>query len=388
MIPRFIETELKELLTEFPAVAIVGPRQVGKTSLVKFIQQSAIDRDIEYLDLENPRDEIKLTDPVLFFENNQDKCIILDEIQRRRDLFPILRSMIDQHRKPARFILLGSASPELIRDSSESLAGRIFYKELTPFHLSELGADFDEKKLLIRGGFPNSLLAKSDKVSWLWRESFIQTYIEKDLPMLGLPVSPSESRRLLRMLAHVNGQLLNYTTLAKSMGVSSPTIKKYIHFFEHAFLINLIEPYTSNISKRLVKSPKLYLRDTGILNYLLGINDYNDLLANPNAGNIWEAFVIQQIKAILPYNVSLNFYRTNHGAEIDLILSYANNKKIGIEIKLSASPSLSRGNHEVLNDLNLDKLFVVIPTNDNYFLKKNIEVISLKTLLNHLKEKK
>jgi len=384
MITRLVLDELVELLSEFPALAIVGPRQVGKTTLVKLLQKH-IDAEIIYIDLENPRHEIKLNDPVLFFENNEDKCIVLDEIQRRKDLFPILRAMIDQNRKPARFILLGSASPELIRDSSESLAGRIFYKELHPFHLLELPEGSDEK-LLLRGGFPNSFLAKSDKMSELWREGFIQTYVEKDLPLLGLPVLPSESRKLLRMLAHLHGQVLNYTTLSKSLGVSSPTVKKYIQFLEHAFLIELLEPYSGNSTKRIVKSPKIYLRDTGILNYLLGISNYNDLLSNPNAGNVWEGFVLQQIKTILPYNASICFYRTNHGAELDLVITFPNQKKIGVEIKLSASPSLSRGNYEALKDLGITHLYVIIPTHDTYLLKENVQVMGLKHFIENSKQ--
>ena len=376
MINRIAEKHFTELLAQFPAVAVVGPRQVGKTTLSKLIQKK-ITKEIIYIDLENPRDENKLADPVLFFENNKDKCIVLDEIQRRKDLFPILRSIIDQNRVPARFILLGSASPELIRDSSESLAGRIFYLELMPFHLLEVYNQTNEKQLLLRGGFPDSLLAQSDRKSELWRESFIQTYIERDLPLLGLPISPVESRRLLRMLAHLHGQIINYSSLSKSLGVSSPTVKKYVQFLNHAFLIDLLEPYSGNIAKRLVKSPKVYVRDSGILNYLLGITSYNDFLAHPNAGNIWEGFVFQQIKTILNYNIDLCFYRTNHGAEIDLILIFPNNKKIGVEVKLSASPNLSRGNYEAMDALGLEKLYVIIPTKDIYFLKENIQVIGL-----------
>ncbi len=384
MIARYIENELVELLSEFPAVAIVGPRQVGKTTLVQSIEKR-IKKEVIYIDLENPRHEIKLTDPVLFFENNEDKCIVLDEIQRRKDLFPILRSMIDQNRKAARFILLGSASPELIRDSSESLAGRIFYKELTPFHLLELNEETDEN-LLIRGGFPNSLLAKSDKFSGLWRESFIQTYVERDLPLLGLHISPSESRRLLRMVAHLHGQIINYTSLSKSLGVSSPTVKKYIHYLEHAFLIELLEPFSGNTSKRIIKAPKIYIRDSGIVNYLMGITNYNDFLSSPSAGNIWEGFVLQQIKAALPYNVNACFYRSNHGAEIDLILTFPNQKTIGVEVKLNTSPSLSKGNYEVMKELKLERLFVIIPTKDTYFLKENVQVVGLKHFILNLEQ--
>lgn len=380
MLVRSIVKDISELLTEFPAVALVGPRQVGKTTLVKMLQEQ-LSKELVYVDLENPRDERKLSDPVLFFENNQDKCVVLDEIQRRKDLFPILRSMIDQHRVSARFILLGSASPELIRDSSESLAGRIYYQELTPFHLGELDESADEKALLLRGGFPNSYLAKSDNMSWFWRESFLQTYVERDLPLLGLPLSPIEARRLLRMVSLLQGQLLNYQSLSKSLGVSAPTVKRYIHFLEHAFLVDLLEPFTGNIGKRIIKSPKIYVRDTGILNYLLGIKDYNDLLAHPNAGGIWEGFVIQQIQSVLNTDVDKCFYRTGHGAEIDLVLTFSNQKRIGIEIKLSSSPSLTRGNYEAMNDLKLNALYVIIPTEESYFLKPTIQVLGIRDFL-------
>lgn len=379
MIKRFLVSELIELLTEFPAVAIVGPWQVGKTTLVNALQKD-IDREFIYIDLENPRHEVRLSDPVLFFENNEDKCVVLDEIQRRKDLFPILRAMIDQNRKPARFILLGSASPELIRDSSESLAGRIFYLKLCPFHTLEVPQD-KEKDLLIRGGFPNSFLSKSEKMSERWREGFIQTYIEKDLPLLGLSLSPVESRRLLQMIAYLHGQVVNYTSLSKALGVSSPSVKKYIHFLEHAFLISLLEPYSGNTARRLIKSPKIYIRDSGILNSLLGIRNYNDLLSNPAAGYIWEGFVIEQIKNILPYNSTTCFYRTNHGAELDLVLTLPNGKKMGIEIKFSSAPKLTKGNYEAMKDLELEQLYVIVPTQDRFELKRNVQVIGISEFL-------
>jgi predicted AAA+ superfamily ATPase len=383
MLKRHIEDELKDLLQEFPAVAIVGPRQVGKTTLAKQIA-SHLKKEVIYVDLENPRDENKLTDPVLFFENNQDKCVILDEIQRTPELFPVLRSMIDQHRVPARFILLGSASPELIRGSSETLAGRIYYLELTPIHLAELNGKENFRDLLVRGGFPNALLASSEKMSVKWREGFVKTYVERDLPLLGLPLTPNEARNLMRMMAHLQGQLINYAGMSKSLGVSAPTVKKYIYYLEHAYLVDLLEPYAQNMLKRVVKSPKIYVRDAGIINYLLGIYSFNDLLAFPNAGGIWEGFVYQQIKSILPPSVELFFYRTQHGAEIDLLLIYPDQKRIGLEIKFSSAPSLTKGNYEAMKDLNLDQLYIVIPSDENYFLNSNIEVLGLQQVVNKL----
>lgn len=384
MINRFVIKELLELLSEFPAIAIIGPRQVGKTTLVKAIQK-AIDLELVYIDLENPKHEIKLSDPVLFFENNEDKCIVLDEIQRRKDLFPLLRAMIDQNRKPARFILLGSASTDLIRDSSESLAGRIFYKELCPFHLLEL-PEHAEQKLMLRGGYPNAFLAKSDKMSELWREGFIQTYVERDLPLLGLPLAPGESRRLLRMLSHLHGQILNYSMLSKALGLSSPTVKKYIMFLEQAFLLYLLEPYSGNTGKRIIKSPKLYIRDSGMLNTLMGIRTYNDLLSNPAAGAIWEGFVLMQIKTVLPYNTDICFYRTNHGAELDVVLTFPQGLRIGVEIKFSSSPTLSRGNFEAMRDLDIKQFYVIAPVDDSFMLKENVHVMGITRFVKMLKE--
>lgn len=380
MIHRFGTEDLVELLHEFPAVAIIGPRQVGKTTLAKLLA-GQIQKELVYVDLENPRDELKLQDPVLFFEANEDKCVVLDEIQRKKELFPILRAMIDKNRQPARFILLGSASPELIRDSSESLAGRIYYKELTPFHLSELDDQLDMNQLFLRGGFPNSLMAKSDKSSFRWRESFVQTYVERDLPLLGLPLQPSEARRVLRMLANLNGQLLNYASLAKSLGVTAPTVKKYIYFLEQAFLVELLEPFTENSTKRISKSPKIYLRDTGIANYMLGIVSYNDLLAHPKVGDLWESFVLQQLAAVLPADVERCFYRTHNGAEIDFILQFPNNEKIGIEVKWSSAPKLTSGTYTAMQDMKINKLFVVSPTDESFNLKHNIQVINIKEMI-------
>jgi uncharacterized protein len=386
MIHRFGTEDLIELLQEFPAVAIVGPRQVGKTTLAKLLAQQ-IQKEIVYVDLENPRDELKLQDPVLFFEANEDKCVILDEIQRKKELFPILRSMIDSNRQAARFILLGSASPDLIRDSSESLAGRIYYKELTPFHAYEITESVDMQQLLLRGGFPNSLMAKSDKLSFRWRESFVQTYVERDLPLLGLSLQPSEARKVLRMLANLNGQILNYASLSKSIGVTAPTVKKYVHFLEQAFLVELLEPHTGNSSKRITKSPKIFIRDTGIANYMLGIQDYNDLLAHPKVGDLWEGFVLQQLAAILPSNIDRSFYRTHNGAEIDFVLTFPNNEKIGVEVKWSSTPKITAGSYEAMTDLNLQQLYVVSPTLDSFHLKHNILVISIDEFLKLLIDK-
>ena len=380
MIDRFIYGELLEIVGEFPVLGIVGPRQVGKTTLARLLSKK-INKESVFLDLENPRDISKLTDPLLFFENNQDKCIIIDEVQIKKELFPIIRAVIDQKREPGRFILLGSASPELIRDASESLAGRIYYKELTPFHFQEIKDVISYQKHWLNGGYPEALLTESKTKSVRWRRSFIQTYIERDLPLLGLQSKISDMQRLVRMISHIHGNQLSYQTLSKSMGLTGPTIKKQIDFLEHAYIVRLLEPFYHNIGKRLVKSPKIYLRDTGLLHSLLEVERFEDLFGNPVIGNSWEGYVIEQIYAVLPESYTLNYYRTQQGAELDLVICKNLKPVIGIEIKFNSSPKFSVGNEISLKDLGLNKCFIVVPEVERYYLKDSIEVISISELI-------
>ncbi len=380
MIDRFIYGELLEIVGEFPVLGIVGPRQVGKTTLARLLSKK-INKESVFLDLENPRDISKLTDPLLFFENNQDKCIIIDEVQIKKELFPIIRAVIDQKREPGRFILLGSASPELIRDASESLAGRIYYKELTPFHFQEIKDVISYQKHWLNGGYPEALLTESKTKSVRWRRSFIQTYIERDLPLLGLQSKISDMQRLVRMISHIHGNQLSYQTLSKSMGLTGPTIKKQIDFLEHAYIVRLLEPFYHNIGKRLVKSPKIYLRDTGLLHSLLEVERFEDLFGNPVIGNSWEGYVIEQIYAVLPESYTLNYYRTQQGAELDLVICKNLKPVIGIEIKFNSSPKFSVGNEISLKDLGLNKCFIVVPEVERYYLKDSIEVISVSELI-------
>jgi predicted AAA+ superfamily ATPase len=384
MLTRYIYNELLEIIHEFPVLGIVGPRQVGKTTIAKLLVKD-IKKDTVFLDLENPRDIAKLTDPMLFFENNQDKCIIIDEVQINKELFPIIRAVIDLNREPARFILLGSASPELIRDSSESLAGRIYYKELTPFHFDEVNTVVSYQKHWLNGGYPEALLTDSKSKSKRWRRSFIQTYIERDLPMLGLQSKTTDIQRLFRMISHLHGQQLNYQLLSKSLGLSGPTIKKQIDFLEHAYIVRLLEPYYYNTSKRLVKSPKIYVRDTGLLHSLLEVDEIDQLFGNPVIGNSWEGYVVEQIYAVLPDGCSLNYYRTQQGAELDLIICRNLIPLIALEIKFNSNPKISHGNEISLQDLGINKCFVVVPETDSYFLKPNIEVVSLSSILSIVK---
>ncbi len=380
MIDRFIYGELLEIVGEFPVLGIVGPRQVGKTTLARLLSKK-INKESIFLDLENPRDISKLTDPLLFFENNQDKCIIIDEVQIKKELFPIIRAVIDQKREPGRFILLGSASPELIRDASESLAGRIYYKELTPFHFQEIKDVIPYQKHWLNGGYPEALLTESKTKSVRWRRSFIQTYIERDLPLLGLNSKIADMQRLVRMISHIHGNQLSYQTLSKSMGLTGPTIKKQIDFLEHAYIVRLLEPFYHNIGKRLVKSPKIYLRDTGLLHSLLEVERFEDLFGNPVIGNSWEGYVIEQIYAVLPESYTLNYYRTQQGAELDLVICKNLKPVIGIEIKFNSSPKFSVGNEISLKDLGLNKCFIVVPEVERYYLKDSIEVISISELI-------
>ncbi len=375
--------DLIEILDFFPAIGIVGPRQVGKTTLAKYISKH-LTKDSIYLDLENPRDLAKLEDPVLFFESHADKCVILDEIQVRKDLFPILRSMIDMNRVSGRFILLGSASPELIRNTAESLAGRIHYQELSPFLWLEIVSNNSKLTMQdhwLRGGFPNSLLANSDKQSIQWRTSFIRTYIERDLPLLGLNASPEQLSRLWQMIGHLHGQLLNYDSLSKSLGNKGPTIKKYIHFLKEAFLIRLLEPYHFNTKKRLVKSPKIYIRDSGLAHQVLRINNYGDLFGHPACGASWEAYVIEQIAQGLSADYEVYFYRTHQGAELDLLITKSYQPVMGIEIKFSSAPEISQGLQICMDDLKLSKSYVITPDSAFFKLSESIDVCSLEYFL-------
>lgn len=377
-LPRYLETKLLESAARYPAVVITGPRQVGKTSLVKAIQ-ACLGRPSVYLDLEYPEDQNKLSNPALFFEHMQEQVVIIDEVQRMPSLFPVLRAVIDRFRQPGRFILLGSASPEIIRDASESLAGRVAYLELMPLSAIELpGLPYSQ--LWLRGGFPESVLAAGDADSLDWRENFIQTYLERDLPLLGLKADPMLVRRLWTMLAHLNGQLLNLESLSRSLGITSPTVRRYMDFLESAFLITRLAPYAWNTKKRLVKSPKVFLRDTGLLHSLLSIQDYGQLLGHPSLGSSWEAYVFQQIRSLQGPRTELHFYRTQDGAEADLIVAQGGVPKAVAEIKFSTSPKPSRGFYEVMQDLGLAQGYLICPVESSYPLSERVTVLSHREL--------
>jgi predicted AAA+ superfamily ATPase len=382
IIQRNAMTDLVRLIGNFPAVGVVGPRQVGKTFLVKQLRDR-LDRESVYLDLELSSDLSKLQDPQFFLQQFADKTVILDEVQRLPQLFPLLRALIDQNRVPARFILLGSASPALIRDVSESLAGRIAYLEIGPLSFKEVSTEVSQQTVWLRGGFPLSLLSSSDSTAQEWMRFFVRSYIERDLPLLGLQVSPVQIERLWKMLAWINGQILSISDIANSLGVSATTAKRYIDFMENAYLIRRIFPVWTNLKKRMVKAPKIYIRDTGVLHSLLNISGFDDLMANPAVGHSWEGFVIQEIVANMPKNMEMHFYRTQNGAEVDLVLTRGMETVAAIEIKLSDSPSLSRGNTLAFNDLMAKANFIITPGSDDYLMREKIRVCPLSSFVNN-----
>jgi uncharacterized protein len=380
IIQRHVMNDLVRLVETFPVVGVVGPRQVGKTFLVKLVRESLLKESV-YLDLELDSDIAKLSDAQFFLQQYSDKIVILDEVQRMPRLFPLLRALVDQNRKPGRFILLGSGSPDLIRDESESLAGRIAYLEVGPLSLSEMPVEVPQMTLWLRGGFPLSLLASTDGASREWLRFFVRSYVERDLPLLGLQVSPVQIERLWKMLAWINGQILNISDIANSLGISVTTAKRYIDFLENAYLIRRIYPVWANLKKRLVKAPKVYIRDTGILHFLLNITEFENLMSNPAVGHSWEGFVIQAIAANLQMDIEMYFYRTHNGSEVDLVLNKGHETMAAIEIKLSDSPALSRGNTLAFSDLNARNNFVITPTSDDYMIRENLRVCSLNQFL-------
>jgi len=385
-INRVITTKIKERLGNMPGVVILGPRQCGKSTLAKTII-SEIGGAV-YLDLERPSDVSKLRDPEAFFSLNSDRLICLDEIQRVPELFPVLRSVMDENRRNGQFIILGSASPDLIQQSSETLAGRISYFELTPFLLEEVSKDHHletMRKLWLRGGFPRSYLASNEKESLEWRLDFIRAFLERDIPQLGFRTPAETIRRFWSMCAHLHGQLLNSSKLGESMGVSHHTVRSYVDMLEQSFVLRVLRPYESNLKKRLIKSPKIYIRDSGILHALLGIENHNDLLGHPVYGASWEGLVIENILSLLQ-NWKASFYRTSSGSEIDLILE-RDNKRVAIECKGSTSPSLNRGFWNSVSDIEFQEVWIIAPVKEAYPIEKGVRVAPPHQLVEHLMAK-
>ncbi len=375
---RKIVSNIHEYLDDFPVSAIIGARQVGKSTLAKQIVKE-YDHSI-YLDLERPTHLSMIAeDAEKFLLLNNHKLICLDEIQLLPNLFPLIRSLVDDENYHSKFLVLGSASPELLRQTAESLAGRIIYFHLTPFLFTEIKEKVKFKDYRLRGGFPKAILAKNDKTAFLWYENFISTFLERDLRTFGFDLPPETMRRLWRMLAHLNGQMLNSSKIGNSMGQSHTTIKKYIDILKNTFMIRLLEPYHINVKKRLVKSPKIYLRDVGILHSLLGIYSFNELYAHPVYGSSWEVVVIENIIGHFEGWESF-FYRTSNGNEIDLVLTKAD-QRIAIEIKASTIPKVSKGFYYALEDIKATKAFVIGDVEMPYPLKDGVMVYNLNDFL-------
>jgi len=379
MVKRILERELLELLSFFPAVGIVGPRQSGKTTLAKVLIENNSKKSV-YLDLESPTDRNKLTEPEFFFEDNKDNCVVLDEIHRMPELFPLLRSVIDRHRIPGRFVILGSANPGILKDSSESLAGRITYKELHPFNITETGFE-NMKKHWLYGGFPDAYKQKNIEHTKTWLENFVTTYIERELPVIGLDVSSITLANFWTMLAHNHGNIFNASNFSRSLGVSSPTITRYLHFLEEAFLVHRLMPFFYNAKKRVVKSPKVYIRDSGILHYMTNTLDPAIFPVHLIIGASWEGYVIEQVKQLLGRKAEMYYYRTHHGTECDILLVKGLKPLASIEIKYSSAPNITRGYTLAINDLGTKSNFIITPNCDDYHIRENIIVCSLQTFL-------
>jgi hypothetical protein len=380
---RKVTIQILDDLSFFPSIGIIGPRQVGKTTLAKKLQEQIPTESI-YLDLELDSDRTRLQDAESYLKLHESKCIIIDEIQRMPQLFPLLRALIDQDRRPARFILLGSASPELIRGTSETLAGRIAYTELSPLTLSEVNGEISFDEHWLKGGYPEVLKATIDMHRQRWMKSYVQTYVFKDLRELGINVSTELLQKLLEMLTTVHGNILSMSGLARSLGVSSPTIARYLDILEGSFLIRRLQPYSVNIGKRLVKSPKFYFCDSGMFHYLSKLQTYEALIGHIFVGASWEGYVIEQIIRQVSDEWQFFFYRTHAGAECDLFGISPEGKRICVEIKRSNSPTVSKGFYESIKDLKADDSLVVIPSGESYTKNDGIRIMNLPDFLLHL----
>jgi len=385
MITRTGETELIRFLKYFPAVGMIGPRQCGKSTLaLSFLKTK---KDSIYLDLENPDDRAKLANPTLFFSEQRRSLICLDEVQFMPNLFPVLRSIIDRNKRNGQFILLGSASPELLRQSSETLAGRIHYMELSPFRLSEVkDVKNASSKLWLRGGFPKSFLAPKEDISFMWRKNFIRTFLERDLSSFGVGASTEAMRKFWMMCAHLHGQTLNLSNFGSALGVTHPTVKSYVDIMTGTFMVQKLEPFKANIQKRLSKTPKIYLSDSGILHALLNIQTMNELLGHPVAGFSWEGFVLSQLSHSLK-GWEIFYVTTADQAEIDFILKRGKHV-IAIETKLSKAPTVSRGFYSLMKDLNIKEGYIVAPVEASFPIGNKTYVVNLETIVDKLARKR
>ena len=387
MIQRRLEYKIRKSLQNSSSVVLLGPRQVGKTTLAIHLTEflSAV-----YIDLENRLDLIKVEDISIFHEENSDKLIILDEVQRLPEVFSEIRGLIDKERrkgnKTGLFLFLGSASKDLLKQSSESLAGRVSFHELFPVDILEFAKKNTSRtnKLWVRGGFPESLLSDEDEDSLIWRRDFIKTYLERDIPQLGPRIPAETLTRFWTMLAHNQGVIFNASQIARSIEVTSITIGRYLDLMVDLLLVRRLQPYTTNVGKRLVKSPKIYVRDSGITHALLNIKTYDELLGHPVNGGSWEGFVIENIIAVTKSNVNPYFYRTADGAEIDLVLEFSTQKRWAIEIKRSSAPSISKRFYIACEDIKATRKFIVYSGQETFTVKNDIVVISLSDLMTEI----
>lgn len=383
MILRILACKLISSLEQFPVVGLVGSRQSGKTTLARTL---AAESDLVYLDLELPSDQAKLTEPEIYLQTHVDRLVVLDEIQRVPELFPVLRGLIDQDRRPGRFLILGSAGPDLLHQGSETLAGRIRFVELTPFLLPEVvhasGSPARAmKKLWLRGGYPDSFLASSLATSFDWRAAFIATFLERDVPQLGFRVPAARMRRFWEMLAHAHGQLWNSSSFARNFDVSAPTIRHHLDLLTDALLVRQLQPLHANLKKRLVKSPKIYIRDSGLLHALLRLSDFESLQGHPVLGASFEGFAIENIIQIAPDHTDVAFYRTHTGDEIDLVLTLPSGRRIAVEIKYTAAPRLNKSMQRAMADIGATRGYMVTAGNSEFPLAANVTAIPLHQFL-------
>jgi predicted AAA+ superfamily ATPase len=383
MIVRHLQSILIHRLATVPVVALLGPRQVGKTTLAKSLELS---KRCHYLDLERPSDLAKLADPELYLSSYSDQLVILDEIQRVPELFPVLRSLVDERRQRGEsagyFLLLGSASPDLLRQSSETLAGRITYLEMTPFQMNEVNSAVDaQNRHWFRGGYPESYLAKSDDVSRQWRSDFITSYVERHLPQQGITASPIQLRRFCTMLAHEQAGTVNLASIGNALGIDGKTVQRYMDLLEGLFLIRRIPAWSRNTGKRLVKMPKVYWRDSGLLHELLGLNHLEHVLGHPVCGPSWEGYCVEQILNALPLGVVASHYRTHAGAEVDLVLEWPSGDIQAIEIKRTLSPKLTPALRESMETLSAVRGTILIPKGESFPLSDSVNVMTLQEYL-------
>jgi predicted AAA+ superfamily ATPase len=387
MLDRSILANLREDLGQYPAVALLGPRQAGKTTIAH--QLADPDRSV-YLDMESELDRAKLASPELYLGERLDRLVVIDEVHRVPGLFPVLRGLIDRARREGRrsglYLLLGSATLDLMQQAGESLAGRIAYRELTPFHALEL-ADSEFNRLWLRGGFPDSHLASTPSVSLRWRQDFMRTYAERDIPLLGGRVGAESVRRLWGMLAHQQGGLFNASVLARSLALDIRTVNRYIDLLVQMFLLRRLQPWHANLGKRLTKSPKLYVRDSGLLHALLGLSDEETLLGHPAVGASWEGFVLENLITAAGPHASAHFYRTSAGAEIDLLLHWPHGESWAIEVKRSLSPKVERGFHIACDDLQPSRQLVVYPGSEIFALGPATQAVPLGELCRQLAQR-